>query len=91
VAWKIIVGILIALVAMRVALVTFLIIARLRGSTFDDPVRIVPDDVRLLPRLAADPAVAEGARVRLWCCSPIWRSRLTWCMTSCLSSVVPTM
>ena len=65
-AWQILVGILIALVAVWVALVAFLIVARPRGSTLNDAVRILPDTVRLLRRLAGDRAVPKGARVRLW-------------------------
>jgi len=49
-----------------VALVAFLVIAKPKGSTLNDALRILPDTIRLVRRLAADPALPKGIRVRLW-------------------------
>jgi len=65
-AWQILVGILIALMAVWLVFVAFLLIARPRGSTLSDGLRILPDTVRLLRRLAADRTLPGGVRLRLW-------------------------
>jgi uncharacterized membrane protein YkvA (DUF1232 family) len=66
VVWQILVGVLLALLAVWVALVAFLVIAKPKGSTLNDALRILPDTIRLVRRLAADPALPKGIRVRLW-------------------------
>lgn len=65
-AWQLLVGFLIALLAVWVALVAFLVIAKPNGSTLNDAVRILPDTLRLVRRLAADRSLPRGVRVRLW-------------------------
>lgn len=40
--------------------------ARPRGASLAEVLRLLPDLVRLLRRLAGDPEVPRGARVRLW-------------------------
>lgn len=47
-------------------LVAFLLVARPRGSVLREALRILPDAVRLIKRLAADPSLPRGVRVRLW-------------------------
>jgi uncharacterized membrane protein YkvA (DUF1232 family) len=48
------------------ALVVALILVRPKGSLLSEAVRLVPDALRLLRRLAADRTVPHGVRVRLW-------------------------
>jgi uncharacterized membrane protein YkvA (DUF1232 family) len=43
-----------------------LLAARPRGPLLAEAIRLLPDLVRLIRRLAADPALPRGARVRLW-------------------------
>jgi uncharacterized membrane protein YkvA (DUF1232 family) len=47
------------------ALIAALVIARPRGGLLREAVRLLPDLLRLLPRLAADRALPRGVRVRL--------------------------
>ena len=63
--WEVHVGIASALVASWLALVITLLLVRPKGSPLDDPVRILPDLLRLLRRLMADRTPPPGVRVRL--------------------------
>jgi uncharacterized membrane protein YkvA (DUF1232 family) len=65
-ALRILVGIGAALAVTWVALVVALIVARPRGASLPEAVRLLPDCLRLLRRLAADPRVPRSARFRLW-------------------------
>ncbi|HYT79576.1 MAG TPA: YkvA family protein [Actinomycetota bacterium] len=56
----------IALALAWLALVAFIFVARPRGSVLREALRILPDTVRLLRRLAADPSLPREVRVRLW-------------------------
>jgi uncharacterized membrane protein YkvA (DUF1232 family) len=47
------------------ALLVALLVARPRGNLLGEAVRLLPDLLRLLRRLAADSTVPRGARVRL--------------------------
>ena len=47
------------------ALLVALLVARPKGSLLGEAVRLLPDLLRLLRRLAADSTVPRGARVRL--------------------------
>lgn len=48
-----------------VALVAVLVIVRPRGGLLREALRLLPDLLRLLPRLAADRSLPRGVRVRL--------------------------
>jgi uncharacterized membrane protein YkvA (DUF1232 family) len=48
------------------ALVAALLLARPRGALLQEAVRILPDALRLLRRLAADRDLPRGVRWRLW-------------------------
>lgn len=48
------------------ALLVALVVLRPRGAGLTDAVRLLPDLLRLLPRLARDPALPRGVRLRLW-------------------------
>jgi uncharacterized membrane protein YkvA (DUF1232 family) len=43
-----------------------LVIARPRANLLDESLRLLPDFLRLLRRVATDPDTPRGARVRLW-------------------------
>jgi uncharacterized membrane protein YkvA (DUF1232 family) len=47
-------------------LVVFLMMARPQGSLVQEAIRLLPDTIRLLRRLAGDPTLPRGVRVRLW-------------------------
>jgi uncharacterized membrane protein YkvA (DUF1232 family) len=64
---EILIGIGLGLAVAWLALIAYLIIARPRGGALlAEAVRLLPDTLRLLQRLARDPAVSGGARLRLW-------------------------
>jgi uncharacterized membrane protein YkvA (DUF1232 family) len=60
-----VIGVAAALVLAWTALVIALLIARPRGALLSEAVRLLPDLLRLLRRLAADPDMPRGVRVRL--------------------------
>ena len=49
-----------------VALVVALLVLRPRGASLTEAARLLPDVLRLLPRLARDRSLPRGVRVRLW-------------------------
>jgi len=62
-----------ALISLTVALlvawgvlVLFLVFARPKGSLVKEAMRLFPDTLRLLRRLATDSTLPRGVRVRLW-------------------------
>ena len=54
------------LVLAYVALLSALLLARPKGNLLAESLRLLPDLLRLVHRLATDPAMPRGARVRLW-------------------------
>jgi uncharacterized membrane protein YkvA (DUF1232 family) len=56
----------IGLAAAWLALVVALLVARPRGGVLREAVRLLPDTLRLLKRLATDGTLPRGVRVRLW-------------------------
>lgn len=66
VVWQILLGVLVAFAAVWVLLVVFLLIVRPKGLTVNEVMRLIPDTLRLLKRLAADGSLPRGVRVRLW-------------------------
>jgi uncharacterized membrane protein YkvA (DUF1232 family) len=64
--WQLLIGIGLALVAAWLVLISFLFLARPSGSRLAESIRILPDVLRLLRRLAADRSLPRPARVRLW-------------------------
>ena len=66
--WQVVIGVACGLVLLWVALVISLYVVGRRQSeptTLRDALRLIPDVVRLLRRLAADPEVPRGVRIRL--------------------------
>jgi len=54
-----------ALLLAWLALVVALVLARPRGALLTEALRLLPDVLRLIRRLAADPDLPRGARIRL--------------------------
>lgn len=63
---KLVVTIAIGLALAYLALLGALLIARPKGNLLREALRLLPDLLRLLQRLARDHAVPRAARVRLW-------------------------
>jgi uncharacterized membrane protein YkvA (DUF1232 family) len=63
--WEVAIGAGVALLAGWLALVVALALVRPKGAPLGEALRLLPDLVRLLRRLAADPALPRGVRVRL--------------------------
>jgi uncharacterized membrane protein YkvA (DUF1232 family) len=64
--WDVAVGIAVALIVAWVALIVGLAIMRPPGGLLREAVRILPDVLRLIRRLAADKTLPTGVRIRLW-------------------------
>lgn len=63
--WDLVIGVVAALLLTWLVLVIALIVVRPRGGLLREAVRILPDVLRLVRRLAADRSLPRGARVRL--------------------------
>jgi uncharacterized membrane protein YkvA (DUF1232 family) len=63
--WRILLGAAAALLACWVALIVALVLVRPKGALLREAVRLLPDLLRLLRRLAADTELPRGVRVRL--------------------------
>jgi len=60
------IGIAVALLTIWLLLIVALLLVRPRGAALADAVRLLPDLLRLLHRLAADRSLPRAVRVRLW-------------------------
>jgi uncharacterized membrane protein YkvA (DUF1232 family) len=58
-------GLAVGVLLAWVALIAALVIARPRGGLLREALRLLPDLLRLLPRLAADPSLPRGVRIGL--------------------------
>ena len=65
VIWKILIGFGVALGATWLALVVLVVMARPSGNAVKESLRILPDTLRLLKRLAVDRSAPRGVRLRL--------------------------
>jgi uncharacterized membrane protein YkvA (DUF1232 family) len=63
--WDLCIGIAAALLLAWLALVLGLLIARPRGGLLREALRVLPDVLRLVRRLAADKSLPRGVRIRL--------------------------
>jgi len=63
--WDLVIGVAVALVVTWVVLVIALALLRPRGGLLREAMRILPDVLRLIRRLAADKTLPAGVRVRL--------------------------
>src|SRR5688572_27259200 len=64
--WRILLAMGLTLTIAWAALVLFLIAARPKGSLLPEALRLFPDTLRLLRRLAADATLPRGVRWKLW-------------------------
>ncbi|WP_155371277.1 YkvA family protein [Catellatospora vulcania] len=62
---ELLIGVAVALLASWLALVVGLLLVRPKGPLLAEAVRLLPDLLRLLRRLAADRTLPRGVRVRL--------------------------
>ncbi|MDX6714842.1 MAG: hypothetical protein QOH30_1400 [Baekduia sp.] len=62
----VVLSILVGLVASYLALAVALLVVRPETARLTETLRLLPDLLRLVGRLARDPALPRGARVRLW-------------------------
>jgi uncharacterized membrane protein YkvA (DUF1232 family) len=63
--WHVLISLAIALAVIWLALVVALLVAKPGTAQLREAVRLLPDLVRLLRRLAADPTLPSDVRVRL--------------------------
>jgi uncharacterized membrane protein YkvA (DUF1232 family) len=63
--WDLALGLVAALVLAWLALVVGLILVRPRGGLLREALRLLPDVLRLIRRLAADKTLPHGVRIRL--------------------------
>lgn len=63
---EVLIGIAIALVVTWAALIAFLLVARPKGDLLRESIRLLPDTLRLLKRLASASDVPGSVKVRLW-------------------------
>jgi uncharacterized membrane protein YkvA (DUF1232 family) len=63
--WDLLIGVVAALVVAWLVLVAVLLAVRPRGGLLREAVRLLPDVMRLVRRLAADRSLPRGVRVRL--------------------------
>ncbi|HUS65037.1 MAG TPA: DUF1232 domain-containing protein [Kofleriaceae bacterium] len=64
--WQILIGVLVALALSWAVLALALLRASPGRSRLGDAMRLLPDTLRLLRRLATDATLPRGVRVRLW-------------------------
>ena len=63
--WNLLLGIAAALAVIWLALIVTLAIVRPRGGLLHEALRLLPDVLRLVRRLSADPDLPRGVRLRL--------------------------
>ena len=64
--WKVLIGLGLTASALWLALVVFLVLARPAGGVLKESLRILPDTLGLLRRMATDRQLPRGIRVRLY-------------------------
>jgi uncharacterized membrane protein YkvA (DUF1232 family) len=64
--YRVLIGVGLGVLLAWATLVLFLFLARPRGSLVKEAIRLLPDTLRLLRRLATDRALPRSVRVRLW-------------------------
>ncbi|MHC6175234.1 YkvA family protein [Glutamicibacter sp. X7] len=63
--WDVLLGALVGLLVLWLALIVALVLVRPRGDLLREALRLLPDLLRLLRRVAADRALPCGVRVRI--------------------------
>lgn len=64
--WDLVIGLGIGILAAWLALVGVLVLVRPRGGLLREALRLLPDVLALVRRLAADDDLPRGVRLRLW-------------------------
>jgi uncharacterized membrane protein YkvA (DUF1232 family) len=64
--WLVLFAVVAGVVFLYLLLVVSLLLVRPKGSSLGAALRLLPDVVRLIHRLAKDPDLPRGVRVRLW-------------------------
>jgi uncharacterized membrane protein YkvA (DUF1232 family) len=64
--YRALIGVCLGVLLAWAALVLFLFLARPKGSLVKEAIRLLPDTLRLLRRLATDRELPRSVRVRLW-------------------------
>ena len=64
--WEVLIGLGLGLVVAWLLLVVFLMLSRPKDLVVKEAMRLLPDTLRLLKRLAADRSLPRGVRIRLW-------------------------
>jgi len=64
--WRVVLGVAIGLASAWLVLVVSLLVARPRTGVLQEALRLLPDTIRLLRRLAVDRSLPRSVRVRLW-------------------------
>ena len=63
--WQVLIGVGVGLLVAWLALLTALLVARPSGNVITESLRLMPDLLRLVTRLARDKTLPQGIRVRL--------------------------
>jgi len=63
--WDLLISAALGLITAWVALIVVLVFVRPRGGLLREALRLLPDVLRLVRRLAADPSLPRGVRIRL--------------------------
>jgi uncharacterized membrane protein YkvA (DUF1232 family) len=64
--WPVVAGVIGGLLLLWLVLVAFLAMARPKGNALTESLRLLPDLLRLVTRLARDSELPQGVRIRLW-------------------------
>jgi uncharacterized membrane protein YkvA (DUF1232 family) len=64
--WRLLAGVVAGLLLAWLLLLVVLATTRPRGNLLTETIRLLPDLLRLVTRLARDPQLPRGVRVRLW-------------------------
>lgn len=65
-AWETAVGVGVSVLAVWLVLALVLFLVRPKGELITEALRLLPDTLGLLKRLATDPSLPRGVRTRLW-------------------------
>ena len=64
--WNIALSVMVSLLAAWLVLIVVLVSVRPKGGLIQEAMRLLPDVLRLLHRLATDRSLPKGVRIRLW-------------------------
>lgn len=64
--WRISIAVALGLAATWAVAILMFALARPKGSLLQESLRLLPDTLRLLRRLATDQSLPRGVRIRLW-------------------------